>query len=419
MLLALSIIASEATRIDCIFKSYGVDGYNCQVQKLHIDQPATDITDVSGNHLKGKTNDDVQVFYIPSSNCIQFLPTNVSQVFKHIEKYEVAEGRVVSISENDFRDFAFLRTLEIRKNPLSMILDGTFRSLSRLETLILSDNRIRRLESRTLEKLSSLKKLFLTGNLLETLPSGLFANNLLLEEIDLSFNRLRAIEPEILSPLKLLKAIQLEGNFCTSQSFFGKIPLDKLRDEFASKCIGKAELVESSKLTEMRHDTIMCQRNASLSHEKAKLQEETLAKSSVKIDELTEEKLVLASAVSLCHGNLSAHEMEILKLKLKLQQAETLNKDLESRIAELDLQFSNYQSIVDDAVNLQNATANELQAAKSHNELVKVVVMISSLFIIIALVTYIAACFISKKREKAKKQSSVPMPTFKNVWLNQ
>lgn len=237
----------------CEFKDYSVDGYNCQVTNLHIeDDTNTAIESVEGKHRPGKSNDNVAVLYIASShsNCIKHIPTGVGSIFKNLEKIQVIEVPLAVISSIDFIGISSLRIVEIRKTFLALLPEDTFNNLLKLEILILNDNRIQELKSNTFRNLINLKKLQLAGNLMLSLPTELFVANVKLEEIDLSANKLKLVDDSIFDTLRNATKISMADNFCIVED----APLSVLKLEIAEKCRHGNQLVSETNLTKSRDE---------------------------------------------------------------------------------------------------------------------------------------------------------------------
>lgn len=310
--------SSLAIDLTCNFVSYSIDGYNCKVENLRVDARDREVKAIKGHHLQGKRNWNVDTFYIPSADCVTYLPTGISRSFVNLKKFEVSYGSLKFISENDFSGFNFLQTISITKTLLSSIPEETFYKVPQLETLILSDNKIREMKLKLLEKLSSLKKLSMSGNSLEVLEAKLFERNLKIEEIDLSNNKLRVIDAQTFNPLKYLTKLALEGNFCTIQSFPKDVTLKALEAELYDKCTSDTEIVKSSKLTEMNHEIVLLQQSVNTSSETIKRLTENGVKVSLEIDKVESEKQEFVEKVQ---RNLTIANEKNEDLEARLEQA--------------------------------------------------------------------------------------------------
>lgn len=221
--------------MNCVYKDYSVDGYNCQVTNLYIeDLSNAAIETVLGKHRPGKSNEQVAVLYIASShsNCIKHIPTGVGNLFRNLKKLQVLEVPLTIISSIDFIGINSLRIVEIRKTFLTLLPEDTFNNLIALEILNLADNRIQELKSKTFRNLINLRKVLLAGNQMISLPSEIFVVNVQLEEIDLSSNRLKLVEDSIFDSLNSSTKISMADNFCIVKDS----PLNVLREEIAEKC---------------------------------------------------------------------------------------------------------------------------------------------------------------------------------------
>lgn len=298
--------------------TYSIDGYNCKVENLRTDEIDREVKAIKGKHLPGKKNWNVDTFYVPSANCVTYLPTGVSKNFVNLRKFEVSYGSLKFVSPDDFSGFNFLQTISITKTLLSSIPEETFHKVPQLETLMLSDNKIRELKLKMFEKLLSLKKLSLSGNSLEILEAKLFETNLKIEEIDLSNNKLRVIDAQTFSSLKYLAKLELEGNFCATKTFPKDVTMKVLEAELSDKCTIDTEIVKSSKLTEMNHEIVLLQQSVNTSSETIKRLSENAVKVSLEVGKFESKIRELVKEVQ---GNLTIAVEKNDDLEARLEEA--------------------------------------------------------------------------------------------------
>lgn len=400
----ISLKIVQCLDLNCDFKIYRVDGYNCKITKLYIDDEGSEISKLNGNHYLGKNDSNVEVLYIPSTNCIKFLPTNFGKYFTNLKKVEVSEACLKFISPNVFVGLNSLETVDIRKNLLSAIPGDTFDILVHLHTLMLSDNKIEKLETETFEKLTILKKLWLSGNSLEILQEKLFAKNFFLEEVLLSNNRLRIIDSGAFSHLKQLKSILLDRNFCISKSFPRDSSLDDLKAEFSSKCTNDTEIVKSSSYAEMTNEIHELRKNFSESSERASQLEESVKKSFATVGELIESY----------QANQTYFHEENQDLKFRLNEAYKTINYLKESFDSLQENYSkvedNFNEMLDERIRQEvsrhNEAAEQLEISESFNASIRNALATTAFVLILLVIIVVLIVFIRCKVGKNANSTS-------------
>lgn len=258
---AVATISCHGVDLNCTFKIYSIDGYNCRVTDLKVDDQFTAITDIKGDHIPRHGNSNVNVLYI-TSGCMKYFPSSISTYFTNLKKIEVVGSALKYIKQTSFAGLNLLRRIDITNTLLSTIEEDAFnRDHKQLDTLILSYNKIHFFQEETFDELVNLEKLWLSENQLETLPTNLFAKNLKLKHIKLDGNRLRIIDAKFLNSLQHLEIISFERNFCTTKDFPRDLSLDELKDELSNKCTRETELVSLSRLMVLNHTMSILQQN--------------------------------------------------------------------------------------------------------------------------------------------------------------
>lgn len=412
---SIGVLQSIGIDLKCVFVTYTFDGYNCKAENLKIENQDTAVTDIKGSHLASKSNSNVAVLYIPSSNCIKSIPSGISRFFPNLKKLEATDGSLKYLSQKSFAGLNSLQTIDIRGNLLSKIPDDTFDNLPKLEILILNENRIQKIELNTFEKLLSLKKVLLSENLLETLPKELFEKNMELEEIYLSNNRLRHIDADFTSELKHLKNLALDGNFCISKVYPEDMSLDKLKAEISSKCTNGTEFVYSSELTKMSHDLLISQQGVNASIEKIIKLEESLMKRSLDVDALESDKRELINELGYMQLNLTASNEKNQDLELRLEnEFETIRKLKESfdllqdNCSKIEERYENMMQVkIDEEILRHNKTVISLKAAESSKDFIKTA-FVSSSFVLIMLLIIAFVINISLIKGRANVTADLP-----------
>lgn len=231
----LSKKCAEPLNFNCAFAHFKTT-YTCQAENLIVSNPKITISNVSGQHFKGQTNDDVKSLLIKKQECF-FLPTGLGLLFPNLENFAVDSSKLTQISSIDLKRMKKVVLLMMRKQKISLIEAGAFDDLSSLESLYLRFNEIENLPDYVFSSLGKLRLIHLSDNKLSTLKENFFPAKNNIQEIFLENNRFTKIEPKFLNSLKQTRINLM--NSCVNQKyenlenynegkfweFFGKISL--------------------------------------------------------------------------------------------------------------------------------------------------------------------------------------------------
>ncbi|GFT80103.1 protein toll [Nephila pilipes] len=164
--------------------------------------------------------------------------------FAHLVEVNILNNSLFNISEVNFENFLFVKTLSVKGDYIHVLPDGYFSNMVRLETLDLSQNKIETLNDFSFGSLSNLKTLnlsfneisaisknsfaglsnlnfiYVTNNKLESIDENMFFSNIQLKIIDLSFNQIIVLPHTVLHSL-----INLEAFICTGCNLT-EVPID-------------------------------------------------------------------------------------------------------------------------------------------------------------------------------------------------
>lgn len=257
----ISAIKGQDEFIECY--SYFVnlpEIYTCFL-KIYNPNGFDNFTDISGEHLLGKTDDDVlhisayitsETPIIPSIICekyknlirISFSMTGLSKIdenslkncakltsldiypenivdgldenaFIHnleLQQIHMAVTNLTSLPENVFRNQQKLEFLWLRSNLFSDLPKNVFKPVKNLIGLGLDSNLFTNLRPEWFEPLENLKYLQLTNNQLEELPANIFSSLVNLEQISLDQNKFKVVHSDWFGFLPNLKEIYLIMN---------------------------------------------------------------------------------------------------------------------------------------------------------------------------------------------------------------
>jgi len=160
---------SASTNIKC---NYGTDissivqnPYFCVVAEspsIRTRESAT-ITSVSGDHQSGKTNSDVEGFYVESVT-IRYFPRGLEAFFKNIKVIQILSTSLKEVYQADLKPFPKLVELNLYSNLLEVLEEGLFDYNPDLEFISFLDNNIVHIEPKVFDNLSKLSTLLLRSN---------------------------------------------------------------------------------------------------------------------------------------------------------------------------------------------------------------------------------------------------------------
>ena len=139
--------------------------YTCQVSKVSIVKPGARIATFKGTHEAGKTNVDVEAFYVNDTN-VEHFPRGLATIFPRLKYVEVDKCRIKVMSRNDLEGLGNLEVLDLSKNKLKSLRNDLFVETPKLKWIYLDDNKIERLSSKIMDPLDkkNLNDFWLHGN---------------------------------------------------------------------------------------------------------------------------------------------------------------------------------------------------------------------------------------------------------------
>ncbi|KAG5679120.1 hypothetical protein PVAND_008712 [Polypedilum vanderplanki] len=167
-LMILKFSSINSVTIECSYNYYEFFGnieYDCLLKNKKIfTEDDVSIEEAKGQHLEGKTNDDVTTFRISDAKNLKSFPRNINNVFKNLKFLSIQLTKITEITSEDLKVFPDLKYLSISGNEIKVIREDTFKFNPKLEEIYLFGNYIKYIDRRTFSDLKNLKKLFLEGN---------------------------------------------------------------------------------------------------------------------------------------------------------------------------------------------------------------------------------------------------------------
>lgn len=212
--LTVSIIFTSSSfgeQLQCNYITHS-DGYNCEMASTYEENK--EISSVTGDHKFGKSNNDVEVFYVTDLNKSKFVPTKVCSVLQNINKFDVYGGTVVELKKNVFGGCKNLKKIVLKYLKLKTLDEDIFSEVPTLESVTISFTAI------------------------EVLPTKLFEKNEKLTDVDCSFNNFKVITtsfPNSLQTLSLMSNDCVDGYY-DKRMLSSQTSLTSLIQEAYRKC---------------------------------------------------------------------------------------------------------------------------------------------------------------------------------------
>lgn len=155
----------ESVKLMCNFEVDADHGYLCKATNLQIlSKSDRMITELTGDHQKDKTDDDVK-FFSSDSNVVRFFPLNLSHIFKNLESVQIETSTLSDIYSSDLKQFGEkLRKLWLGSNAITALDFDLFKFTPNLEEISFYGNQIRHVDSGVFSNLNKLSKVFFTFN---------------------------------------------------------------------------------------------------------------------------------------------------------------------------------------------------------------------------------------------------------------
>ncbi|XP_070493075.1 uncharacterized protein [Chironomus tepperi] len=162
--------SSQSASIDCKFVSGEWNSlgtiYYCEVQNsLTItSSDAAQIDSVTGTHLAGYNNDNVEGFYIHRKGEIHFFLRGLDKIFKNLKGIEICNTGLKEIHQSDLKYFPNLKNFAVYGNNLEILEKDLFEFNPDLDYIVLNSNKISHIDPNVFDKLTKLETLTLYSN---------------------------------------------------------------------------------------------------------------------------------------------------------------------------------------------------------------------------------------------------------------
>lgn len=179
--LAVLVELTSGVEIQCWYSYendfHGRDLYTCWATILNEENP-TIVTEVRGNHLEGRTNEDVKDFIAFNYHTrLTTIPAGIGNFFGNLQAFDWRSGGISSIDSSTFAPFRNLTFIDLGWNKLVSLDGHLFQHTGKLQGVVFR------------------------GNLLEHVGHGLFTGLTDLTYADFEINK--CIDTWANTPLKI------------------------------------------------------------------------------------------------------------------------------------------------------------------------------------------------------------------------
>jgi len=169
--MSLALFASsQSASFQCQYSSssWGSLGkiYECIVQNVVniTSLDAAQVDSISGQHLTGYNNDNVEAIDVYQKGQVHYFPRGLNKIFKNLKGISIGGTGLKEIHQSDLKDFPKLKNLFLYENDLEIIEENLFKFNPNLEFIDLSSNKISHIDPNVFDKLTKLKTLDLKSN---------------------------------------------------------------------------------------------------------------------------------------------------------------------------------------------------------------------------------------------------------------
>lgn len=212
LLISVCSTATASVRVDCFFViERGL--YSCLLFGIIIPNDHTPYT-VGGQHLPGRTDQDVQRIQITHSS-IPMILTQLFRRFLRVLDLEIMSSGLTMIQGNGLVLASSLRSITISGNPLRSLGPFVFFGPFDLESLDLSSNQINEIDENAIggSFINNLHSFILDNNNITTLPRNMLQSLHSLRRFSIADNHLKSIDGNLLGPNRFhLAQLDFSGN---------------------------------------------------------------------------------------------------------------------------------------------------------------------------------------------------------------
>jgi hypothetical protein len=161
--------ASRAFTVHCSFGTVAFPNmpllYDCRVVSIIGLSDSNYLTGYTGNHLDGRSTDDVQSILFEYFNLtLTFIPQGIQNVFPNIIAIEMRGHPITTLTGNELYDYKNLQRLDITQSQLTHIPGNFFATNLSLRNVQLRNSRIQHVGANLLDHLTRLELISFWNN---------------------------------------------------------------------------------------------------------------------------------------------------------------------------------------------------------------------------------------------------------------
>lgn len=139
--------------------------YACRIQNtISITSPEEAvITSISGEHINGRTNDDVHGVYF-YGKIVHYFAQGLEKFFKNLKLIIIGYGGMRQLTQKDLINYPNIEILALYYNEIEVLDEGIFENTPRLAFINLDNNKIAKVHPEVFDNLNDLRSLFLSYN---------------------------------------------------------------------------------------------------------------------------------------------------------------------------------------------------------------------------------------------------------------
>jgi len=224
--------AAQSASFECKFLNYdwGTIGivYMCNVPNaVNITSlDAAQIDSISGTHLAGYNNDNVEAIDVYQQAQLNYFPRGLNNFFKNLKVINIFNSGLKEIHQSDLKDFPKLMNLFLPANNLEIIEENLFEFNPNLKWINLNSNKISHIDPTVFDNLTKLSRLYLGTN--SCISMLAIDNSTVLQNV-ITTAQANCTNSDYSNLEQKVKYLEMESNDLDSDSL--KKELDSLRNE--------------------------------------------------------------------------------------------------------------------------------------------------------------------------------------------
>ncbi len=155
------ISSTFAVTFNCIFVNdksltISLNPYMCSILAVkELESEA--LTNVTGSHITGKTNENVEAVQIIDCENLKFIPKEMKKIFPNLKGIQLDTCENLTLSDNSLNEYSSLLYFSMRDAKLKTLPSDLFRSTSEIAAIDFSSNEISELSDEFLDNLRTSK----------------------------------------------------------------------------------------------------------------------------------------------------------------------------------------------------------------------------------------------------------------------